>query len=185
MKNHSFSTAEVAKILGKSPRFVIDWTERGLFHADIQPASGPGSKRLFSYPSILAAALVLTLKEKLNLPRKVVLSVAEWVRQENIVWPWHSDEALNKYDPDTLRRLDEDHKKKILAGIEDAMNGTFIYTIGRDRDSMGFDPTKMVDLAKGAGSKGGFPVHDGDEAMICVDLSKIKALVDKGIDQLS
>jgi len=181
----SFSTAEVAKILGKTPRFVIDWTERGLFHADIQPASGPGSKRLFSYPSVLAAGLVLALKEKFDLPRKVVLFVAEWIRQENIIWPWHSDEALNKYDADTLRRLDEDHKKKILAEIEDAMNGTFIYTLGRERHSMRFDPTKMVDLAKGAGPKGGFPVNDRDEAMICVDLSHIKALVDKGIEQLS
>jgi hypothetical protein len=175
MDKRVFSTTEVAKILGKNPRFVIDWTERGLFHADVQPASGPGSKRLF----------VLTLKEKLELPRKVVLFVAEWVRQENIIWPWHSDEALKKYNEDTLRRMDEDHKKKILAEIEAAMNGTFIYTIGGKRHSMGFYPMKMIDLAKGgAGLKEKFPVNDRVEAMICVDLSNIKANVDRGIEQL-
>ncbi|MGB7912341.1 MAG: hypothetical protein WCF59_08960 [Desulfobaccales bacterium] len=177
----SFSTAEVAKILGKTPRFVIDWTERKLFHADIQPASGPGSRRLFSYPSVLAAGLVLALKEKFDLPRRLVAGVAEWVRQENYVWNWHSDEALKNYDADTLRRLDEEHKKKILADLEEAMNGTFIYTFGGNRHSMCFSPKKMAELEKGEG----FHIGADYEAMICIDLSHIKALVDKGIEQLS
>lgn len=185
MDKRVFSTTEVAKILGKTPRFVIDWTERGLFHADIQPASGPGSRRLFSYPSVLAAGLVLALKEKFDLPRRVVAFVAEWVRQENIIWPWHADEALKKHDTNTLRRLDEEHKKKILAEIEEAMNGTFIYTFEGKRYSMRFTPMKMVDLAKGGGPKEGFHIDDGVEAMICIDLSHIKALVDKGIEQLA
>ena len=181
----SFSTAEVAKILGKTPRFVIDWTERGLFLADIQPASGPGSKRLFSYPAVLAAGLVLALKEKFDLPRRVVGIVAVWVRQDNIVWPWHSDEALKKFDTNTLNRKDEEHKKEILANIEEAMKGTFIYTFQGNRHLMRFTPKKMVDLAKGVGPEEGFFVSDEVEAMICIDLSHIKALVDKGIEQLA
>lgn len=175
----SFSTAKVAKILGKTPRFVIDWAERGLFYADIQPASGPGSKRLFSYPSVLAAALVLTLREKFDLPREVVGFVARWIRQDGYIWPWHSEEAKRKYDTETLRRMDEDHKKKIRTEIEEAK--TFIYTFTEGNSfSMGFAPKTMRELVK----EGEFHIDEGFEAMICVDLSHIKALVDKKIKQL-
>jgi len=179
LMDRPFSTAEVAKILGKTPRFVIDWTERGLFYADIQPASGPGSKRLFSRPSLLAAALVLALREKFDLPREVVGFVARWIRQEGYIWTWHGKEAKEKYDAETLRRMDEKHKKKIKTELVEAR--TFIYSFGEgDSFSMWFAPKTMRELVK----EGEFHIDEGFEAMICVDLSHIKALVDKGIEQL-
>lgn len=181
--NDSFSTTEVAKILGKTPRFVIDWAERGLFYADIQPASGPGSKRRFSYPAVLAAALVLTLKEKLDLPRRVVLNVAEWMQEDKFIWPWNNlsrDEALKKYGEETVRRIEEERKTSILPAV--AESKTFICTFYvTGQIAMMFARDEILGLL----NSGGLEIGTEVAAMICVDLTHIKAAVDNGIKELA
>ena len=62
-----FTTAQLAKILHRPVRFCLDWTERGLFEADIQEATGPGSRRLFSYKAVLRAGLVLLLQKQFGI----------------------------------------------------------------------------------------------------------------------
>lgn len=123
MDIQSFTTSQVAKILGKSTRFVIDWTERGLFIADIQSASGSGIKRLFSYNAVLLAALVLALREKFELPRSAIRSVA---------FPW---------------------PEEFLQDFPKIMQGTFIYCKVPEGGGYFtvFSSKKLIDLAKEGG----------------------------------
>lgn len=75
--NTSFSNAELAEILGKSSRFIIDWSERGLIEADMAPAAGPGSRRRYSYQAVLRAALGVHLKETIGMSRHLVKEILD------------------------------------------------------------------------------------------------------------
>jgi hypothetical protein len=78
-----FTTAQLAKILKRPVRFCVDWTERGLFVADIQEATGPGSRRQFSYRAVFNAGLALLLQEQFGFNRSklniILKSLSEWV----------------------------------------------------------------------------------------------------------
>jgi hypothetical protein len=64
-----FTTAQLAKILNRPVRFCVDWTERGLFVADVQEATGPGSRRQFSYRAVFNAGLALLLQDQFGFNR--------------------------------------------------------------------------------------------------------------------
>lgn len=166
MDKRSFTTSEVGKILGKSTRFVIDWTERGLFIADVQPASGPGIKRLFSYSAVLAAAIALALKEKLELPRSIIQSF------ENIIC---QDYLAIIEDPKELEEAKK-FKRGFLDNLKDAK--TFAcYRIGSGFVFL-YSSKKIEDLMREEN------LPEGTEAVIYVDLSRIKGRVDEKIAQL-
>jgi hypothetical protein len=84
----SFSNAELAEILGRSSRFIIDWSERGLIEADIVPATGPGSRRRYSYPAVLRAALGVHLKERYGMSRYIVKDILDKISLFNFFTEW-------------------------------------------------------------------------------------------------
>ena len=155
MDKRTFTTTDLAKILGKPPRFVIDWSERGLFVADVQESAGSGSKRLFSYIAVLQAALILYLKERLKLSRETLRDmIISWIEQPE------------------------------MSGIRPMMlqEGAMIFFFKGDKVSMSYGPDSLEDRLKQgvwAGSTGG----DLD-AVIGVDMASIKSTVDSRIAQL-
>jgi len=161
-----FTSSEVGKILGKNTRFVIDWTERGLFVADVQPASGPGIKRLFSYYGVLAAAIALAIKEKLELPRSIIQGFTDYISQ---------DYLTIIEDP---KQLGEAHqcKRSFLINLKYAM--TFaIYRMGSGFRFL-YSSQKIEDLMREE------KITKGIELVIYVDLSIIRGKVDEKIAQL-
>jgi len=166
METRLYSTSDVGKILGKSTRFVIDWTERGLFVADVQPASGPGIKRLFSYYGVLAAAIALAIKEKLELPRSIIQGFKDYICQ---------DYLTIIEDPKQLAEANK-WKRGFLNNLKYAM--TFaIYRMGSGF-KFHYSSQKIEDLMREE------KLTEGTELVIYVDLSIIKGKVDKKIAQL-
>jgi hypothetical protein len=166
MDKRSFTTSEVGKILGKSTRFVIDWTERGLFTADVQPASGAGIKRLFSYSAVLAAAIALALKEKLELPRSIIRGFETIIRQDNF--------AIE--DPKMLEGAKK-QKRAFLDTLKDKM--TLACYLTGDGFAAHYSSQKIEDLKREE------YLPKDIEAIIYVDLSKIKKSVDDRIAGLA
>jgi len=161
-----YSTSDVGNILGKNTRFVIDWTERGLFVADVQPASGPGIKRLFSYYGVLAAAIALALKEKLELPRSIIQGFKDYICQ---------DYLTIIEDPKQLAEATK-FKRGFLIDLKHAM--TFaIYRMGSGF-VFHYSSKKIEDLMREE------KLPEGTELVIYVDLSIIKRKVDEKIAQL-
>ena len=166
MDGRLYSTSDVGNILGKSTRFVIDWTERGLFVADVQPASGPGIKRLFSYYGVLAAAYAVAIKEKLELPRSIIQGFKDCISQ---------DYLTIIEDP---KQLAEAHKWKrdFLNNLKYAMT-LAIYRIGSGFRFL-YSSQKIEDLMREE------KLIDGTELVIYVDLCIIRGKVDEKIAQL-
>jgi hypothetical protein len=86
----TFSSSDLAKILEKPLRFVIDWAEQGLFVADIQPASGHASRREFSYTSLLRAALALALQNFFSIKREFIHQVLKILDYRSFFQDWAS-----------------------------------------------------------------------------------------------
>jgi len=74
-QQRSFSTAQLARILDKNPRFCINWAEMGIFLADIQPAAGYASRREFSYAGVLRAFLAVHFQNKYGFRREKIKSI--------------------------------------------------------------------------------------------------------------
>lgn len=83
------------KILERPSRFLIDWTERGLIEADITPASGPGSRRRYSYKAVLRAALGVHLKERYGIPRSIFKNILDQLSEYNFFEDWSTDFVLS------------------------------------------------------------------------------------------
>jgi DNA-binding transcriptional MerR regulator len=88
MYNISFSNSELSKILDRPSRMIIDWTERGLIEADITPATGPGSRRRYSYTQVLRAALGIHLKEKFGMSRHLIIGILRMLSDNLLFWDW-------------------------------------------------------------------------------------------------
>jgi hypothetical protein len=92
-----FSNNDLTVLLERSSRFVIDWSEKGLILADVSQAAGPGSKRRYSYPAVLRAALGVHLKEKgfsLHAIRKILDGL--WSIKPNFFFDWASGFLLSQ-----------------------------------------------------------------------------------------
>jgi len=166
MDKRLFTTSEVGKILGKNTRFVIDWTERGLFVADVQPASGPGIKRLFSYNGVLAAAYALAIKENLELPRSIIQGFKDITCQKYLTISEDS------------KQLAEAHQRK--RGFSNNLNYAKTFAIHRMGNGFKFHYSKqeIEDLMRED------KLTEGTALVIYVDLSIIKGKVDEKIAQL-
>jgi hypothetical protein len=97
----SFTTAQVATLLGKSTRFVTDWTERGIFLADIQSASGFGSRREYSYAAVLRGAWGLSSQEKFHLSRDFIKNILNMLWLKGFFKDW-SEKIIEKDDEGLL-----------------------------------------------------------------------------------
>ena len=84
----TFSTTELAKVLGKDTRFCISWTELGIFLADIQPAAGYASRRKFSYLGLLRAYLAIYFHETYGFQRKKIKDLMEILWRDNFFYQW-------------------------------------------------------------------------------------------------
>lgn len=56
-----FENRDAARIVGLSPRVLIDWSERGIIVPDIQDAAGVGSRRKYSEGNLVELEIVKTL----------------------------------------------------------------------------------------------------------------------------
>lgn len=87
----SFSNAELAQILDRPSRFIIDWSERGLIEADITPATGPGSRRRYSYQAVLRAALGIHLKDRYGMSRHIIKNILDQLSGFDFFADWSGD----------------------------------------------------------------------------------------------
>jgi hypothetical protein len=87
-QRRSFTTAQLAYIIDRPIRFVIDWTERGIFEADLQEAAGPGSRRKFSYGAVLRAGLGLFLQNKYSFSRAKIKEILDLLSEWNFFRYW-------------------------------------------------------------------------------------------------
>jgi hypothetical protein len=151
-----FSTPELAQILGKSQRYIIELCEKGKVEADLAPASGRGSRRRFSYASVLQAALALHLRHKLGF---------SWEGMRRQSWFLSN---LTK-SPDL---------------IETIMGGTLlIFNPENELQALGsFFPFSLEDLL--GNRRDMIPKVTPVTGLIMIDLSSIKAAVDQRIAEL-
>lgn len=162
MNNHdSFTTGQVATLLGKSIRFVTDWTERGIFLADIQSASGFGSRREYSYAAVLRGALGLSLQEKFHLSRDFIKSIL------NMLW---------------LKGFFKDWSEKIFEKDEEGLIPIFLLIVNphdNEKSKWFFLMGKLDEIYKMS------PFFSREaEAALFIDLIPIKKSIDEKIAQM-
>lgn len=84
----SFTTPQVARIIGEPYRKVISYIERGYVIPSIQDARGSGSKRLWSYMDVIKCLVVKGLLEWLSVDRVRTLAqdlVEEQLQRQNVL----------------------------------------------------------------------------------------------------
>lgn len=111
MTKTAFSTIELAAILGKTSRFVMDWCDRGLLIADIQSASGPGSRRAFSFASLLRAFLGLFLQLNYGINRAKLKEILDLLWSNDFFNDWASGFKLSRQKYNEM--AEESHRKFI------------------------------------------------------------------------
>jgi hypothetical protein len=84
----TFTTMELARVLGKTSRFCISWTELGIFLADLQEAAGYASRRQFSYVGLLRAYLAVYFHEKYGFQRKKIKDLIELLWENKVFHEW-------------------------------------------------------------------------------------------------
>ncbi|KKM16701.1 hypothetical protein LCGC14_1683180 [marine sediment metagenome] len=65
----AFSSAQVLRLTGITPKQLTYWDQKGLVKPSRSPASGRGSRRLYSYLDLLALMTVKALKRRLSLQK--------------------------------------------------------------------------------------------------------------------
>lgn len=64
LENEAFSTQQVVSLVGVSTRKLVHWDKQGLVKPSISPASGRGSRRMYSYRDLLALKVVKGLRDQ-------------------------------------------------------------------------------------------------------------------------
>jgi hypothetical protein len=106
----TFTTAQMAKILKKSQRFCISWTELGIFVADLQPAAGYASRREFSYAGLLRAYLAVHLQSKYGFKREKVRNLIKAMWDQEFFQAW-----AHGFLPVFAGSLEEERPLKLLS----------------------------------------------------------------------
>jgi len=152
----TFSTPQVARILGGSQRRIIDWCERGVIIADIQSAAGFASRREFSYAGVLQAALALALREKFGIPRDFIKSIVKlsWFRNFFVDW---SENKVNGF--------------LLITNPHDPEKSTWLYLSGENR-KLAFNTASW------------WTKHQEAESALIIDLTPIKKHVDAKIAEI-
>lgn len=108
---NTYSTADLSAILGKTQRFIMDWCDRGLIIADIHSASGPGSRRAFSFASLLRAVLGLFLQLNYGINRAKLKEILDLLWSNDFFNDWASGFKLSRKRYREM--VEESHKKFI------------------------------------------------------------------------
>jgi len=87
----AFTTTELAKVIGKTSRFCISWTELGIFLADIQEAAGYASRRKFSYRGLLRAYLAVYFHERYGFQRRKIKDIIDFLWKVKLFNEWEQD----------------------------------------------------------------------------------------------
>ncbi len=64
ISKEAFNTKQVSQIIKDTTRKIRYWDQKGLVKPSISPASGKGSKRLYSYVDLLALTMVKALRDQ-------------------------------------------------------------------------------------------------------------------------
>jgi len=76
----AFNTKQVCQITGVTPRKVRYWDHKGLVKPSMAPASGRGSRRLYSYTDLLALQTVKQFREE-KLPLQRIRKCVRYLRK--------------------------------------------------------------------------------------------------------
>jgi hypothetical protein len=127
-ERRSFTTAQLAEIINRPVRFCIDWSEKGIFEADLHSASGPGSRRKFSYGAVLRAALGLFLQNQYSFSRAKIKEILELLSEWNFFRYW--DGSLETKD----QIIPSEGGWKSVSNLEsDTMSLVIINTAGQTK----------------------------------------------------
>lgn len=178
MTDRVFSTKEVSQILGISQRQAIDWAERKLILADVQPAEGLGSRRRFSYGSVLVAKLALELRKRFKVSRQAIESFVFTFskQQKNAII---SPEIEEKFGKETWYNRYK-YIKENWPTMSEIMNGYLIYEW--DDNSLLF--VSSEEFHAQPLSKISLRMERADGILI-IGLARIKKEVDMAIQTLS
>ena len=105
MEKRVYTTAEIARIIGKSIHKTISYVNRGYTKPSIQDASGHGSKRLWSYSDVVRMCFIMHLEDiglKVEKIREMAEGMAEDRLAEHCVW---SIDIEMRGDADVLHNL--------------------------------------------------------------------------------
>ena len=76
----TYTTPEIAQIVGLPLRKVLSYTERGYIKPSIQEASGPGSKRVWSFEDLVRCAVTKILLEMVSVDAMRI--IAKWMADD-------------------------------------------------------------------------------------------------------
>ena len=114
MAQDSYTSTQVAEIIGLSKRRLLSWIERGFVSPSIQDAEGRGSKRLWSYSDLIRCAVVKILSGTLSVD---TLRLVEYVlRDEKRLTP---DQIL------TIPVADWDNPKMLILPVATVDNDRY------------------------------------------------------------
>jgi len=112
MTTESFSTYDVAKLIGVSRSTVQQIVDRGVYVASIEEAEGKGTRNQFSREDVYRIAVILELN-KLNIPQKKASEIVK-----NIDWSFPTKKKILYADdeaPAFLTKKEVDYKKPTTA----------------------------------------------------------------------
>lgn len=174
----TFSTTELAKVLGKDTRFCISWTELGIFLADIQPAAGYASRRKFSYLGLLRAYLAIYFHETYGFQRKKIKDLMEILWRDNFFYQWKIG------FPNAVKMLN-----KMAATIppEQKSEGGCLFITDPYGKSPRISPSSMsvADTLRTLSEESIIEEFAGIQDLIALNLYDLKNDVDKRIELLS
>ena len=63
MQHEAYTTIQVVEISGATPRQLTYWSQHNILKPSVQPSSGPGTRRLYSFDDLIQLHLLQRLKE--------------------------------------------------------------------------------------------------------------------------
>jgi hypothetical protein len=175
-ERRSFTTAQLAQIIDRPVRLCIDWAERGLFVADQNEASGPGSRRKFSYGAVLRAALGLFLQNQYSFSRAKIKEILELLSEWNFFRYWDGSlETKNQVIP-------SEGGWKTVSTVESDTLWLFIVNTLGQTEVFWSAGTLIEALSKPIALISGRNINASD--IVGFDLSPIKKSIDSKIAQL-
>ena len=172
----TFTTVELAKVLGKTSRFCISWTELGIFLADIQEATGYASRREFSYRGLLRAYLAVYLHEKYGFQRKKIKDIIEFLWKDNLFREWEQN------FPNAAKSI----AKMTTIPLEKKSEGGCIFIINPygKKPRMELFSMSVADALRMLSEESILETFAGLEDMIALNLYDLKKEIGKRINQL-
>ena len=181
MQNKPFGTAQLAKIIGRNPRFVFDWVERGLIVADIKPAAGPGTRMEFSYFAVLRAYLALYFQTKYGFNRKKLKGLMDSLWGSHFFHDWAQGFPEDRSINALYKGLDE-----LSRGlpIEPQGGSLFIFNPYEDHSKVIFWSSSLAAALLLWQEESARKFFEGVHDVIALNLYDLKKAVDEQIAEL-